>query len=54
MEAKAVTWFYHCLNEFVHFGKQMDGEARSSRYKTILSVGGYGEAVDWGTMQELE
>ena len=39
MEAKAVTWCYHCLNELVHCGKQMDYELRVEKaLMRILSV----------------
>lgn len=39
MEAKAVTWCYHCLNELVHFGEQMDCELSVEKaLMMILSV----------------
>ena len=31
MEAEAVTWCYHCLNDLVHFGEQMDCVLRAEK-----------------------
>lgn len=45
MEAKAVTWCYHCLNELVHFGEQMDCELNVEK-ALILSVEKDGEEVE--------
>ena len=47
MEAKAVTWCYHCLNELVHFGEQMDCELRLEKaLLMILRVERDGEEVE--------
>ena len=47
VEAKAVTWCYHCLNELVHFGEQMDCELRlERRLPMILSVERDAEEVE--------
>ena len=47
VEAKAVTWCYHCLNELVHFGEQMDCELSVEKaLMLILSVERDGEAVE--------
>jgi hypothetical protein len=36
VEVKAVTLCYHCLNELVHFGEQMDCELRVE--KTLMMI----------------
>ena len=47
VEAKAVTWCYHCLNELVHFGEQMDCELNVEKaLMMILSVERDGEEVE--------
>ena len=39
LEAKAAIWCYHCLNELVHFGEEMDCELTVEKASMmILSV----------------
>ena len=47
MEAKAVTWCYHCLDVLVHFGEQRDCELNVEKaLLKILNVEMDGEEVE--------
>jgi hypothetical protein len=49
-----VTWCFHCLNELVHFGEQLDGELSVEKaLMLILSVERDGEAVKDGELMRM-